>query len=168
MPELSRYKRTAQIAKFLIPALARIFSSKHAQTALSLGETGVALLQGKGAGSGWDLGAEVTAVMPFIRAGATVFDVGANKGEWSRAIQDRVGKVRLFLFEPQAMCVYYRKIDGGGQTQAAVGETDGRCGRQCFASRKKRYPFRPATVQVERGRCGLNRLVHGSPRCRVG
>ena len=86
MPELSRYKRTAQIAKFLIPALARIFSSKHAQTALSLGETGVALLQGKGAGSGWDLGAEVTAVMPFIRAGATVFDVGANKGEWSRAI----------------------------------------------------------------------------------
>lgn len=126
MPELSRYKRTAQIAKFLIPALARIFSSKHAQTALSLGETGVALLQGKGAGSGWDLGAEVTAVMPFIRAGATVFDVGANKGEWSRAIQDRVGKVRLFLFEPQAMCVSYLQIDGAVLTQAAVGETDGR------------------------------------------
>jgi FkbM family methyltransferase len=126
MPELCRYKRTAQIAKFLIPAVARFLSSDRAQTAISLSETGAALLQGKGAGSGWDLKAEVTAAMTFIRAGATVFDVGANKGEWSRAVQEQVGDVRLFLFEPQATCAPYLEIDGAVLTQAAVGEKDGR------------------------------------------
>jgi len=39
--------------------------------------------------------------MRFIRPGATVFDVGANKGEWSRAIRHALnGDVRLYLFEP--------------------------------------------------------------------
>ena len=81
MPELQRYSRTAKIAKFLIPAASRVLSSGRIQLAVSLGETGAALLQGKGAGSGWDLNAEVTAALKFIRPGAMVFDVGANKGE---------------------------------------------------------------------------------------
>jgi FkbM family methyltransferase len=126
MPELWRYKRTAQTAKFLIPAVARFLSSNRAQLAISLSETAAALLQGKGAGSGWGLRAEVTAAMPFIRAGATVFDVGANKGEWSRAVREQVGDVRLFLFEPQETCLPYLKIHGAVRTLAAVGEADGR------------------------------------------
>ena len=126
MPELHRYSRTAKLAKFLIPATAHVLSSARVQSAISLGETGAALLQGKGAGSGWDLNAEVTAALKFIRPGATVFDVGANKGEWSRAVRERVGDVRLFLFEPQATCAPYLEIDGAVLTQAAVGETDGR------------------------------------------
>jgi FkbM family methyltransferase len=64
--------------------------------------------------------------MPFIRAGATVFDVGANKGEWSRAVHEQVGDVRLFLFEPQEACLPYLKIHGAVPTLAAVGEADGR------------------------------------------
>jgi len=126
MPELWRYKRMAKMAKFLIPLASKVLSSKRAQLFISLVETGTALLQGKGAGSGWDLEAEVRAAKPFIRAGATVFDVGANKGEWSRSIQKKVADVRLFLFEPQQTCVPYLNIVGAMLTQAAVGETDGR------------------------------------------
>ncbi len=126
MPELQRYKRTARIAKVLIPAAARLLSSERAQTAVSLCEVGAAMVQGKGAGSGWDLNAEVTAAMNFIGAGATVFDVGANRGEWSRAVRERRSDVRLFLFEPQAACAPYLEIDGAVLTQAAVGEADGR------------------------------------------
>jgi FkbM family methyltransferase len=126
MPRLDRYKRTAQIAKVLIPTVSRFLSSDRAQTAISLSETGAALLQGKGAGSGWDLNAEITAARAFIRDGATVFDVGANKGEWSRAIQERVANLRLYLFEPQKACAPFLEIDGAVLTQAAVGEKNGR------------------------------------------
>jgi len=102
---------------------------------------------GKGAGSGWDLGAEVTAVMPFIRAGATVFDVEPIR-RMAPGGPRPGGQSPLFLFEPQAMCVSNLQIDGAVLTQAAVARRtarspafSGRCGRQCFASRKKRYPF---------------------------
>jgi FkbM family methyltransferase len=114
------------VAKFLIPAVSGVLSSSHIQSAISLGETGAAMLQGKGAGSGWDLDAEVTAAVKFIHPGATVFDVGANKGEWARAVRKRVGDVRLFLFEPQVACAAYLDINGAVLTQAAVGETEGR------------------------------------------
>jgi FkbM family methyltransferase len=126
MPDLQRYGRTAKMAKSLILATSGVLSSAYLQSAISFGETGAALLQGKGAGSGWDLDAEVTAAVKFIRPGAMVFDVGANKGEWSRAIRKRVSDVRLFLFEPQAACAPYLGIDGVVLTQAAIGETDGR------------------------------------------
>lgn len=126
MPDLERHRRAAKVAKFLIPAVSGILSSSHIQSAISLGETGAALLQGKGAGSGWDIDAEVTAAMKFIRPGATVFDVGANRGEWARALRKRVGDTRLFLFEPQEACAPCLDIEGAVLTQAAVGETEGR------------------------------------------
>jgi FkbM family methyltransferase len=130
MPELQRYRRTVRLAKWLIPAAARFLSSQRAQVTISLGETAAALLQGKGAGSGWDLAAEVSAAVPFIRAGATVFDVGANIGQWSRAVQAHVPDVRLYLFEPQEACARHLrndgvKIDGATVVQAAVGEVEG-------------------------------------------
>jgi FkbM family methyltransferase len=126
MPELHRHHHAAKIAKYIIPTTAYVMSSARVQSAISIGETGAALLQGKGAGTGWDLNAEVIVALKFIRPGATVFDVGANKGEWSRAVQERVGDIRLFLFEPQATCAPYLGIDGAVLTQAAVGEADGR------------------------------------------
>jgi FkbM family methyltransferase len=131
MPRLDRYKRTAQIAKVLIPTVSRFLSSDRAQTAISLSETGAALLQGKGAGSGWDLNAEITAALEFIHDGATVFDVGANKGEWSRAIRARVPNLRLYLFEPQKACAPFLEIDGAVLTQAAVGGADGHAVLHC-------------------------------------
>lgn len=125
MPELQRYRRTVRLAKWLIPAAARFLSSQRAQVTISLGETAAALLQGKGAGSGWDLDAEVAAALPFIGAGGTVFDVGANIGEWSRAVRAHVPDVRLYLFEPQKACAAHLHIDGATVVQAAVGESEG-------------------------------------------
>jgi FkbM family methyltransferase len=82
------------------------------------------MFQGKGAGSGWDLDAEVKAAIPYIRAGATVFDVGANKGEWSRSVLARMPGLRLYLFEPQQACATYLKFGSATLVQAAVGEAD--------------------------------------------
>lgn len=124
MPELQRYRRAVKLAKWGIPVTARFLTSGRAQLIISLCETAAALFQGKGAGSGWDLDAEVTAAIPYIQAGATVFDVGANKGEWSRAVLARRPDLRLYLFEPQQACALHLKFDSATLVQAAVGEAD--------------------------------------------
>ena len=175
MPKLDRYGRTAKIAKLLIPALSGVLSSARIQSAISLGETGAALLQGKGAGSGWDLDAEVTAALSLIRPGATVFDVGANKGEWSRAVRERVGDVRLFLFEPQAACAPYLGIEGAILTQAAVGEANGRAvlhspgdaaGNASLHVRGDTYFIGQTFASSEVAMVSIE-LLHGSPRYSV-
>ena len=74
---------------------------------LRLGETGAALLQGKGAGTGWDMSAELHAAARYIRrSNPVLMDVGANHGKWS------LGMLKLFpetqkivLFEPQSECL---------------------------------------------------------------
>jgi FkbM family methyltransferase len=116
-------------AKFVVPAAVTFLSSKRAQSAISLSETAIALLQGKGSGSGWDIAAEITAAMKFIRHGCTVFDIGANKGDWSRAIYNKLnGAVRLVLFEPQEACFGHLETlvsNGAILIKAAVGDRDG-------------------------------------------
>ncbi len=130
MADIHQYKRLARVAKFFVPRAANLLSSTHAQSAISLGETAVALLQGKGAGSGWDIAAETQAALKFIQHGSTVLDIGANKGDWSRAIYEKLnGKVRLFLFEPQETCFVElgTLVDHGAVLiKAAVGETEGK------------------------------------------
>jgi FkbM family methyltransferase len=44
---------------------------------------------------------ELRTINTFIAPDTTVFDVGANQGEWSRAVQDyTLGRAKLFAFEP--------------------------------------------------------------------
>jgi FkbM family methyltransferase len=155
----------ARVAKFLVPHAATFLSSTGAQSAIALSETAVAMLQGKGAGSGWDIAAEIRAALKFIRRGSTVLDVGANKGDWSRAIQQNFdGDVRLFLFEPQETC--YAELaalvrGGAVLVKAAVGETEGsavlyspgdRAGNASLHVRNDTYfadqVFLPQTVDV--------------------
>jgi len=130
MADIQRYQRTARVAKFLVPRATNLLSWTRAQAAISLSETAAALLQGKGAGSGWDIAAETTAALKFIQPGATVFDIGANKGDWSRTIYRQLnGDVRLFLFEPQETCFIALEpllSNGAVLVKAAVGETAGR------------------------------------------
>lgn len=129
MAKIYRYKRTARVGKFLLPVAANLLASTRAQSTISLGETAVAMLQGKGSGSGWDIAAELTAALNFIRHGSTVLDVGANRGDWARGIHKQLnGDVRLFLFEPQEACfAHLETLTGNGTVliKAAVGETDG-------------------------------------------
>ena len=165
MADIHPYKRISRAAKFVVPHAASLLSSTRVQLAMSLGETAVALLQGKGSGSGWDLRAETDAALKFIFHGSTVFDVGANKGDWSRAIYEKLnGKIRLFVFEPQESCFDELSTfvsSGAVLTMAAVGEADGkatlyssgdRAQNASFHMRNDTYfsgqVFMPCTVDV--------------------
>jgi FkbM family methyltransferase len=76
-------------------------------------------------------------IASFIAPGTTVFDVGANQGEWSRAVQEyTLGRARLFTFEPNPIA--FPKLVAWAQTtqpgtttvvQTALGE---RAGKRSF------------------------------------
>jgi len=116
------------IAKAVMPTAAGFLRSRRTQSVMAVGETTFALLQGKGSGSGWDIAGEAAAALKFIPFNSVVFDIGANKGDWSREIlEKRNGKLRLFLFEPQAAC--FPHLDslqdkGAMIVKSAVGERD--------------------------------------------
>jgi hypothetical protein len=57
--DIQRHKREASLAKRILPACGRVLSLGAIQSALSAAEMTAALLQGKGAGSGWDMNGEV-------------------------------------------------------------------------------------------------------------
>jgi FkbM family methyltransferase len=129
MASVQDYPRVASIAKYVLPRLSPFFCSPPAQRLISLAETASAILQGKGSGTGWDMRGEVNAHRPFLSAGAVLFDVGANVGEWSFAVSNYLkGEATLFMFEPQPACRSFLAplIEKGAVlTQAAVGEAEG-------------------------------------------
>jgi FkbM family methyltransferase len=68
-------------------------------------ETYFALLQGKGAGDGWELKAEVDVAAKLVaRGNPVIFDVGANVGRWSKIFLDKRPDAQMFLFEPAQAC----------------------------------------------------------------
>lgn len=90
-----------KIAPILAPALTRQPWLNYIRWL----ETYFALLQGKGAGEGWELKAEVDVAAKLV-AGSNpiVFDVGANVGKWSKIFLDRRPDALMFLFEPARAC----------------------------------------------------------------
>ena len=69
---------------------------------LEYSEKGTQWLQGKGYGSA-SIGREVSAALPLLpTADAVVFDVGANKGAWTRELLARAGSKlsAVYCFEP--------------------------------------------------------------------
>lgn len=97
--------RSIRIAKLLAPWLTRISSPRIWRAV----EIYAAVLQGKGAGTGWDMQGEIRAAQRFIPAhGPVIFDVGAHHGDWTKQIAAIVmGPARFFLFEPQDDCQRY-------------------------------------------------------------
>jgi FkbM family methyltransferase len=73
------------------------------QKLLRRAESRILRWQGKGYG-GSSLADEVRAALAFIPAqGAVLFDVGAHKGEWTRAVlSERPGVAAVHAFEPSA------------------------------------------------------------------
>jgi FkbM family methyltransferase len=70
-------------------------------------ETYIAILRGKGSGTGWDMHAETNAARAFLTGipRPVVFDVGANKGKWSQMLSEAIPQLMdLYLFEPQETC----------------------------------------------------------------
>jgi FkbM family methyltransferase len=98
----SRFNR---LAKALAPALSRIATSSLMLKLSRYTEAYLNILLGKGSGTGWDLSGEIRAALSTIRSrDPIVFDVGANQGDWSRSILERVPEARLVMFEPAQGC----------------------------------------------------------------
>jgi FkbM family methyltransferase len=95
------------IAKSALPAMSRMLMTRATAGAVQYGELGCSLLQGKGAGTGWDIASEARAAARFIRTRAPILmDVGANFGEWSTSMLELFPDCsRLLLIEPQARCI---------------------------------------------------------------
>ena len=65
-------------------------------------ESYTAFVGGKGAGSGWDNKGEIRAISSRISSdNPVIFDVGANNGNWSKALSKRLGNsnTKFYLFE---------------------------------------------------------------------
>lgn len=118
------------LAKKIAPFLSRLFMRGRLSTIPRLLETYAAIVQGKGSGTGWDIAGEIRAAVARIKnPHAVVFDVGANKGEWSKHMLRYLGEgSHIFQFEPALYCRnFLRKMDLPRTTliEAAVGEAPG-------------------------------------------
>jgi FkbM family methyltransferase len=103
--EVHRLGWSRTLGRKIVPSVGVLFRTHFAQELLSFVEIGAQILQGKGAGTGWDEEAEIRVAMPHLPKDAVVFDVGANRGDWSRNLLSQVKHpIRLFLFEPQVSC----------------------------------------------------------------
>jgi FkbM family methyltransferase len=117
----------SRAAKRCAPWLSRIVTQPSIARGVRLLEAYLAILQGKGAGGGWDLVSEAHVAARYLPEGeACVFDVGANRGHWSEEIRRlRPGKrTRFFQFEPSQFCQGELKAHADADT-VIIGEAVG-------------------------------------------
>ncbi len=94
-----------KLGKILAVPLSRLLVNSKTENWTGLVEAYLAILLGKGAGTGWALQAEISAAKYFIKTPAPlVFDVGANNGDWSCLIRKAYPQSKIFLFEPLPAC----------------------------------------------------------------
>src|SRR4028118_290151 len=94
-----------KFGKLLAPPLSFIVANSVTANFTNLLEAYLSILLGKGAGTGWARGAEIAAVkLAISRSNAILFDVGANRGEWSSLCHQLYPEANFFLFEPQPAC----------------------------------------------------------------
>lgn len=119
MPSMHHAGFTRKIAKSVIPFASSCLTRLRMQGLVRYVETGAALLQGKGAGSGWDLASELRAAAACIsRPDPILLDVGANYGKWAQGMAALFPDVRrILMFEPQEDCLAaLQKLDLPGKT----------------------------------------------------
>lgn len=117
----------SRAAKRCAPFLSRIVTQPPIARGVRLLEAYLAILQGKGAGGGWDIVSEAQVAARYLPEGeACVFDVGANRGRWTEEIRElRAGKrTRVFQFEPSAVCQQQLRENADPDT-VIVGEAVG-------------------------------------------
>lgn len=117
-------KRTA-------PLLATMLAFPPLARGVRLLETYLAILQGKGAGSGWGLQGEVEAAARSVRtAQPLIVDAGANVGAWTLAIDAWLAPLHpcYLLMEPSTCCLPALRglpLRCFDVLHAAVGQFDG-------------------------------------------
>jgi hypothetical protein len=120
-----------RLGKRVAPFLSSLLLNHRLMNLPSLLEAYICFIQGKGAGTGWDLQGEVyTAVSHIHRDNAIVLDVGANVGAWSAHLVKALGPTEcsLFLFEPSETCwtvLESRELPQATIIRAAVGDIPG-------------------------------------------
>jgi FkbM family methyltransferase len=98
-------KTLRSVGKKIAPILASTLARPPWLNYLRWFETYFALLQGKGAGDGWDLRAEVEAAAKLVAGDKPlIFDVGANVGKWAKLFLELRPDAQMFLFEPAPAC----------------------------------------------------------------
>jgi FkbM family methyltransferase len=107
MQPLHRSKFLGGIAKSTLPVLSYCVSQLRMHSVVRYAEIGTSLLQGKGAGSGWDMYGELRAAASCIeRSNPVLLDVGANRGKWARGMLTAFPRAeKIVLFEPQEACL---------------------------------------------------------------
>lgn len=95
-----------QLGKRVAPRLASVANARRVRGATRLLAIYLDILQGKGSGTGWDMGGEITSAAAFLHGlpDPVILDIGANVGEWTRGIWDALGRGRYFAYEPQQAC----------------------------------------------------------------
>ena len=97
--------RLNQLGKILAKPLSTLLINPLTEDWTRLLEAYWCILTGKGAGTGWDLQSEIAAARSAIKTDSpTIFDVGANNGEWSLLMSQLFPQAQLYLFEPQPDC----------------------------------------------------------------
>lgn len=118
-------------AKAAAPHLSRLLLRPPLAQGLRLLDIYLGIIQGKGCGGGWDMASETGAALRFLPEGdAVVFDVGANRGHWSRRLRERREGLRtkIFQFEPSNCCLEDLRANQHPDTTiigAAVGDSVG-------------------------------------------
>jgi FkbM family methyltransferase len=115
----------------ITPALSWLLLRRPVAPLLRLAETYLALVQGKGAGSGWDMSSEIRVASAQIRRRQPILlDAGANRGEWSQqmlaALDGR--EATIYLFEPSRHCqqiIHSLGLPRATLIPAAVGAEEG-------------------------------------------
>jgi FkbM family methyltransferase len=107
MQPLHRSKLFGGLAKSALPALSSCLAQLRMHSVVRYAEIGSSLLQGKGAGSGWNMSGELRAAASCIdRPDPVLLDVGANYGSWAMGMLRAFPAARtIMLFEPQKDCL---------------------------------------------------------------
>ncbi len=96
-----------RIGKRMAPILSRVLLHGIGARTLRLLEIYLEIIQGKGAGTGWDMQGEINVVTAQVSsARPIIFDVGANQGEWTRRVVAalRPRPCQIVMFEPSSHC----------------------------------------------------------------
>lgn len=97
-----------EIGKFLAKRLSIFVKFTYTERIINSVEIFMAALQGRGAGSGWDVDGEINALVELAQVGRcpTIIDVGANNGSWSILLSKRLSdrNVSFHLFECAPYC----------------------------------------------------------------
>jgi FkbM family methyltransferase len=122
-------------SKAIAAPASKIVGSRFGRGVFESVDTYLNALLGKGAGSGWGLQSEVNAAVSVLKsegllnsASATIFDVGANDGEWSALMRAMAPSPKILMFEPQPACVAKireRQIQNSEVIEAALSKTSG-------------------------------------------